>query len=151
MNEKNLITIVTEITKELAICAKRLGIIEECPGGNDCDKCITMCLTKEEEETEETETEATKNDLIVAKNELMKKLQDFFTEWERNSLVVFHDDTEDFLPISVSAEIVDTVVFLCELCEDFNEEAIIAVNEDFDGTEETFYDCFGDICDIYAR
>lgn len=151
MNEKNLIAIVTEITKELAICAKRLGIIEECPGGNDCDKCITMCLTKKEEETEETEMEEMEVDTTAAKYEFMKKLHNFFTEWERNSLVVFHDGTEDFLPLENSTDIEDTIVFLCELCEDFNEEAIIAVNEDFDGTEETFYDCFGDICDIFAR
>ena len=66
MNEKNLIAIVTEITKELAICAKRLGIIEECPGGNDCNECITMCLTKEEE-TEETEIEEMEADTTAAK------------------------------------------------------------------------------------
>ena len=150
MNEKNLITIVTEITKELAICAKRLGIIEECPGGNDCNKCIAMCLTKETEETEIEETEM-EVDTTAAKYEFMKKLYNFFTEWERNLLVIFHDDTEDFYSIGNEVGIEDTIAFLCELCEDFNEEAIIAVNEEFDGTEKTFYDCFGDICDIFAR
>lgn len=146
MNEKNLIAIVTEITKELAICAKRLGIIEECPGGNDCDKCITMCLTKEEEETEKTEVDST-----TAKYEFMKKLYDFFITWNRTTLVVFYDGVEEFLSIRDEAEIEDTIDFLCELCENFSEEAIITVNEEFSGTEETFYDCFGDICDIYAR
>lgn len=152
MNEKNLIAIVTEMADKLDICPKKFGIVEECQRDWGCEKCITMCLTKEEEtETEEMEIGETEVESIAARNEFMKKFHNFFTEWEHNSLVVFHDGTEDFLPLENSTDIEDTIAFLCELCEDFSEEAIIAVNEEFDGTEKTFYDCFGDICDIYAR
>lgn len=146
MNEKNLIKIVSEITRELGICAKRtLGMVDECMG--DCDKCITMCLTTEVE----TETEMVKLSPIAAKHEFTNKLYDFFVTWERTTLVVFHGGTEEFCSIRDEADIEDTIDFLCVLCNEFSEEAIITVNEEFDGTEKTFYDCFGDICDIYAR